>query len=256
MAESLDARQVTVTRGLASYHENDWIADPVRRRAFVDFVQPDPRARVLDVATGPGHNAFAFAERVRRVIGMDDCELALIRAEALRRERRLGQVEFMVGDATEIPFDDGLFEVVTCSIVLHHFEAPAAVIAEMARVCRPDGLVAIEDLIGPADAAGAEHRETIERLRDPSHVRFLSQAEFKRSVEQAGLALLRSKVVTSERRLSEWIAVTRPDREVAAEIRQRLRDHALHDRAGLQVREIDGDLAFTQPIWCAVAHRA
>ena len=256
MAESVDAPRVPVTRGLASYYENSWIADPVRRRAFVNFVRPDPRSIVLDVATGPGYNAFAFAERVRRVIGMDDSELALIRAEALRRERRLGHVEFMVGDAQEIPFDNDLFEIVTCTIILHHFEDPAAVIAEMARVCRPDGLVAIEDVIVPEDPVGAEHRETIERLRDASHVRFLSESELRRLIEQVGLSVVRSDVVTSERRFSEWIAVTRPDPGVADAIRRRLRDEARCARAGLQVRDLGDDLAFIQPIYRVVVHAA
>lgn len=244
--------EANITRGLPSYHANPWIADADRRQRFVAFADPSPDDAVLDVASGPGFNAFAFARRCKRVTAIDDCELALIRAEALRSQERLGHVEFMVGEATDIPFDDGLFDIVTCSIILHHFEHPDAVLQEMARVCRPGGKLAIEDLIVPDDLAGAEHRDTLESLRDPSHKRFLRAAELRGLLDELGLQIAREEMETSERRLSEWLSVTRPDREVAADCRRRLLDRDLSEHAELGVREVGDDLAFQQPIWRCV----
>lgn len=247
--------EANVTRGLPSYHANPWIADADRRQRFVAFTDPAPDDCVLDVASGPGFNAFAFARRCKRVIAIDDCELALIRAEALRAEERLSQIEFMVGEATDIPFDNGLFDIVTCSIVLHHFESPEAVLREMTRVCRPSGKLAIEDLVVPDDPAGAEHRDTLESLRDPSHKRFLSAAELRGLLDGLGVQIDREEIETSERRLSEWLSVTRPDREVAADCRRRLLDRDLSERAELGVRAVEDDLVFQQAIWRFVASK-
>ncbi len=54
---------------------------------------------------------------------------------------------FQEGDATALPFVDASFDLVFCRTAVHHFPDPAVVVAEMARVCRPGGRVAIADLI-------------------------------------------------------------------------------------------------------------
>jgi ubiquinone/menaquinone biosynthesis C-methylase UbiE len=86
--------------------------------------------------------------------------------------RNLTNVEWRSGDVYALPFADEAFDVVTCRFALHHFENPRKALAEMARVCRPGGRVALCDAVAPADAAKAFAFNAMERHRDPSTVAF------------------------------------------------------------------------------------
>jgi SAM-dependent methyltransferase len=80
------------------------------------------------------------------------------------------------GDATRLAFVDDSFDLVLCRSSLHHMPDPAVAAAEMARVCRPDGRVAVSDMIVP----GVDVRDAFDGLHrtiDPSHVRALTEEE-------------------------------------------------------------------------------
>jgi SAM-dependent methyltransferase len=95
-------------------------------------------SRVLDVATGPGHIAAAAAERGAAVLGADVAEGML----ALAR-RVYPQLEFVHGDAEDLPFEDGSFDAVIAGFVLLHLGRPEQAAAEFARVLRAGGRVAL-----------------------------------------------------------------------------------------------------------------
>ncbi|MCW2949220.1 MAG: Methyltransferase type 11 [Thermoleophilia bacterium] len=104
---------------------------------------------LLDVATGAGDIPRAVLDHLDQrhidaaVTGLD------IKAEMLHeaRQRTSDRIDFVQGDARALPFDDRAFDVVTCSLMLHHFEpdAAVAVLAEMRRVS--NGIVIVNDLI-------------------------------------------------------------------------------------------------------------
>ncbi len=147
---------------------------------------------MLEVATGPGHVAMAFAAVCREVVGVDLTEAPLKIAERMRAERGLTNVSFQKGDVeSRLPFKDGEFDVVVCRFAVHHFAAPEKVIAEMARVCRADGLVAIEDLIASEQPERAAYYNEFERLRDTSHTSALALSELMRMTGAAGLEIAR-----------------------------------------------------------------
>ncbi len=104
-------------------------------------------ARVLDVGCGPGTITVDLAARVPdgEVVAIDAAAdaVALARAEAGRGGQ--ANVRFEVGDAYELDFADGTFDVVHAHQVLQHLSDPVAALAEMRRVCRPGGLVAARD---------------------------------------------------------------------------------------------------------------
>ena len=139
---------------------------------LVNATQPKPTDETLDVACGPGTVVAAFAAHVRRAIGLDMTQAMLEQARALASERNLTNVEWRSGDVYALPFADAAFDIVTCRFAFHHFEDPAKALAEMARVCRPGGRVALCDAIAPADPAKAAAFNAMERHRDPSTVAF------------------------------------------------------------------------------------
>src|ERR1700732_5491277 len=101
---------------------------------LVELAKSQPAWRVLDVATGAGHTAYAFAPHVARVWATDITEemLALVRDEI--EKRKLTNVRIAYAKAESLPFEDESFDLVTCRIAPHHFDSIAAFLGEARRV--------------------------------------------------------------------------------------------------------------------------
>src|SRR5262245_27951436 len=117
------------------------IRDEKALALLVDAARTRPDDTVLDVACGPGLVACAFAGRAAHVTGIDLTPAMVARAEALARQQGCDNVTFRVGDVLLLPFANASFSIVVSRFAFHHFLDPGAVLAEMRRVCRPDGRV-------------------------------------------------------------------------------------------------------------------
>ena len=142
--------------------------------AMVNLVQPQPSWEALDVATGGGHCAFAFAPLVKHITATDITEPMLRAAERVAQERGLNNIAFEQADAEALNYPTGRFDLVTCRIAAHHFSDAGQAVREMARVCKPGGLVAVIDGIAPSERAAADEINAWETARDPSHVALLT----------------------------------------------------------------------------------
>ncbi len=127
--------------------------------------------RILDVGTGAGHTAFAFAQASREVVGLDLTARMVHNATELASQRGLTNVSFIVGDAVSMPFPNSYFDVATCRYAAHHFVDPEGAIQEISRVLKPHGLVLMVDHIAPLDPLLDHYINHVDRMRDPSHVR-------------------------------------------------------------------------------------
>jgi ubiquinone/menaquinone biosynthesis C-methylase UbiE len=112
-----------------------------------------PGDRVLDVAAGTGNTALRAAEAGASVVASD---VTPQNFDAGRREAaaRGVEVEWVEADARTLPFDDGAFDAVTSSVGAIFAPEPPAVAAEMARVCRPGGIIGMINFRPEAVAAG------------------------------------------------------------------------------------------------------
>ncbi|HMI28123.1 MAG TPA: methyltransferase domain-containing protein [Gaiellaceae bacterium] len=169
---------------------------------LVEWCEPGPDVKVLDVATGGGHVARRLREEGCTVITADPAP---------------GMKADVVASAEELPFADGSFDVVTCRIAAHHFQDIGAAVAEMARIAQH--LVVIEDNVFVDDAV-----EEAERVRDPTHVRCYSQDEWKELLTAAGLEV--EQVEHFERRpvVDDWLARVETPPDDAARVRELLGD--------------------------------
>ena len=135
-----------------SDHAEDW--DELRRMhssdeaveaALARALEARPLGRLLDIGTGTGRMAELFAERAERIVALDK-SLAMLRvARAKLQHLPAERVELVQGDFGSLPFAADSFDTVLFHQVLHFAQAPATVLAEAARVTRPDGRVAIVD---------------------------------------------------------------------------------------------------------------
>jgi len=119
-----------------------------KQRTF-DALGLEPGRRVLDVGCGPGSDLIDLARRVLpggSVVGVDAAATMVSEAERRAVEAGLtGVVQAVQVDAARLPFPDGSFAAARSERVLQHLEAPVAVLAEMARVVAPGGVVLATD---------------------------------------------------------------------------------------------------------------
>src|SRR5262249_7155193 len=112
---------------------------------LVELTAPAWDWRVIDVATGAGHTAFAFSPHVAHVIASDITLEMLEQAARLAGERGLKNVETVVAPAESLPFDDASFDLVTCRLAAHHFPDPGRFVSEAYRVLKPSGSFGLVD---------------------------------------------------------------------------------------------------------------
>jgi SAM-dependent methyltransferase len=153
-----------------------------------------PAARVLDLGCGGGHVTFAVAPHVREVVACDLSPAMLDVVARAARERGLANVTTQQGVAEHLPFADASFDMVMSRYSAHHWRDFAAGLAEAARLLAPGGVASLVDSVSPGPPLLDTFMQAIELLRDPSHVRSYSGAEWEAGLARAGL------VVTASRR--------------------------------------------------------
>lgn len=145
--------------------------------------------QVLDVATGGGHTALAFAKAGAKVTATDLTPVMLEAAQAFITSQGVLSVAFQEAKAEALPFQNQFFDIVTCRIAAHHFAEPEKFVAEVARVLKPGGIFLLVDNISPHDDDLAEVMNYIEKTRDPSHVWAYNVPTWFNWLTKAGLEL-------------------------------------------------------------------
>lgn len=168
------------------------------------YAEPGQYFLCLDIACGPGHTAFRIASKASVVIGIDIAEGMLAKARELAAAQEVTNVVFQKADAAALPFRDASFDLVTCRIAPHHFHDVPGFLSEACRVLRADGRLVLEDNLPPDQDEAAALMLELDRLRDPTHQRCFSQAEWAALLEGAGLRLARSTIFESNQTLSDW----------------------------------------------------
>ncbi len=171
---------------------------------LVDIAQPQPDWIVLDVATGGGHTALAFAPYVAWVVATDVTPRMLEKAEAYVTSQGVTNVEFKPADAVNLPFEDETFDLVTCRIAPHHFPDVPRALKEFHRVLRRGGRMVIIDTLLPLDPEIAEFYQTMEKMRDPTHIRAYTEEEWRQMIEDAELILHETRILPKQHDFHDW----------------------------------------------------
>jgi len=198
--------------------------------ALAALAHGQPKARVLDMGTGGGHVAYAVAPHVREVVAYDLSDEMLSVVARAAQERGLANVVTQQGGAERVPFADASFDLVLSRYSAHHWGDFDAGLREAARVAKPGATVGIVDVVSAGRPALDTFLQAVEILRDTSHVRDRSRAEWEDAAARAGLD--GGSVATFRVRLDfpTWIARMRTPPHMVAAIR------ALQDAAAADVR--------------------
>lgn len=243
------------TKQAAAYASNSSLTDPEKVDRLVRATDASPEARVLEVATGPGHVAFGFADVCDEVVGLDITEAPLAIAEETRQERGVNNIHFQKGDAETLPFDENTFDIVVCRLAFHHFETPSRVLQQMAQVCRPDGTVAVADLVVSEYPDRGNYQNQFEQLRDPSHVRALSLSDLIELFTEQGIEVddVHTGVLVQE--VEQWLSNAQTPDSRAAKARKMIKQDASEDLSGTRPFWRNGDLYFVQRTAIIVGRR-
>lgn len=120
----------------------------VWRQAVINALQPMPGDSILDLAAGTGTSSAALARSGAAVVACDLSEGML----EVGRQKHPG-LEFVQGDAMNLPFPDDSFDAVTISYGLRNVEDPRLAIREMLRVTKPGGQLLIAEFSTPSNGA-------------------------------------------------------------------------------------------------------
>jgi ubiquinone/menaquinone biosynthesis C-methylase UbiE len=153
---------------------------------LVEMAAMTGEERLLDVATGGGHTANAFAPLVKVVTAVDLTQEMLEAAEKFIKGNSHQNVTFVKGDAEMLPFSDESFEIVTCRIAPHHFPNVKSFIDEAHRVLLSNGQFLLDDNVVPEDDEFDLFYNTIEKVRDYSHFRAWKKTEWIQMLEGSG----------------------------------------------------------------------
>ena len=165
----------------------------------------------LDVATGGGHVARRLHEEGIQVVTCDPAP---------------GMGPDIICRAEDIPFADSSFDVVVCRTAAHHFADVSTAVREMARVARHTVLVADTCYMG-------DEAERAERLRDPSHVRNYSEAEWRDLFAAVGLDVADTAHFEHTIDFAAWLARTECTGEQAESVRKLWGDRVADGRLTL-----------------------
>lgn len=192
---------------------------------------------VLDVATGGGHTALAFARAGAQVTATDLTPEMLKVAEAFISEQEVQGVAFTLASAEALPFAGAAFDIVTCRIAAHHFAAPERFVAETSRVLKPGGLLLLVDNIAPQEPELARIMNTIERRRDPSHVEAYSVAQWVAWFAAAGLDTHYLSRWSRDKNFADWVVQAAMAEGASAELEQDILALKGAQRVYFRVRE-------------------
>lgn len=170
--------------------------------------------RVLDLGCGGGHVSYRAAPHVGAVVAVDVTPAMLEQVAA----RGLPNITTQLAAAEALPFPEATFDAVLCRFTAHHWEDTEAGLREARRVAKPGALGVFIDTVAPEQRRLDSLLQAVELLRDPSHGRNYSVAEWRAALVGAGWKVER---VTSRRlpmEFSSWIARTQTPPEAVTGI--------------------------------------
>jgi ubiquinone/menaquinone biosynthesis C-methylase UbiE len=185
----------------------------------------------IDVGCGAGHLSFALAPGLARVVALDPSPSMLATVEKAAAVRGLPNIETRQASAESLPFAGSSFDLACTRYSAHHWTRLESALQEMHRVLRPRGRLLIIDVLGHEEPLVDTHLQSMELLRDPSHVRNRSATEWRSLLEAAGFVDVEHAQWPLRLTFAAWVERMRTSPERTSIIR------ALQNEAPREVQE-------------------
>lgn len=186
--------------GYFSGEEQERLDGMARRIGF------GPGSRLVDFGMGTATSALPFLKAGGRVVGLELTPAMVRSGRARLREWGVqARARYVLADAGAPPLAEGAADAAVCRHTLHHLENPGGVFREMARSVRPGGHLFLIDYHYPDEAAERARIESLDRAREPSITRHLSQKEMEALFEEEGVRVEEVAFDRLDARFDEWM---------------------------------------------------
>ncbi|NYT80358.1 methyltransferase domain-containing protein [Alcaligenaceae bacterium] len=213
---------------------------------------PDAAGKLVDVGCGAGHLSFTLAPAAASVVAVDPSPSMLATVDRVAAEKGLGNIRTLQASAESMPFDDGQFCVVASRYSAHHWLDLPAALKEMRRIVKPRGYLLMIDVEGDENPLVDTHLQTIEILRDRSHIRDRSPSEWARLMADAGFSAIEHQSWITRLAFEPWVTRMRTSPERIAMIRTVQREAPAEVKQALAIED-DGSFSMRTGLWWARA---
>ncbi|STT50462.1 SAM-dependent methyltransferase [Klebsiella pneumoniae] len=155
---------------------------------------------------GAGHASFTAAGQVAEVTAYDLSSQMLEVVAAAAKEKGFSNIVTQQGYAETLPFADASFDVVISRYSAHHWHDVGQALREVKRVLKPGGVIIVMDVMSPGHPVRDVWLQTVEALRDTSHVRNYSSGEWLTLATEAGLVVNQLLTDRLPLEFSSWVA--------------------------------------------------
>jgi ubiquinone/menaquinone biosynthesis C-methylase UbiE len=177
------------------------------------LARKSPLSSALDLGCGAGHASYALARGgVGRIVAYDLSAQMLEVAAAEAKARGHRQIETCAGPAERLPFPDSSFDLVVTRYSAHHWMDASRAVREAARILKPNGRLIVIDVLAPENPLMDTVLQTVEILRDLSHVRDYRESEWRRMFDDANLAFSSVHRWRLQMEFDSWVARIRTAR--------------------------------------------
>ena len=212
-----------------------------------------PQATLLDMGCGAGHASFTAAGQVAQVTAYDLSSQMLEVVAQAAKDKGFTNIVTQQGYAEMLPFADASFDVVISRYSAHHWHDVGQALREVKRVLKPGGVMIIMDVMSPGHPVRDVWLQTVEALRDTSHVRNYSSGEWLALANDAGLAINHLLTDRLPLEFSSWVARMRTPEALAEAIRLYQQSASAEVKAYFELQQ---DGSFTSDTIMFEAHKA
>lgn len=203
-----------------------------------------PQAKVLDMGCGAGHASFTAAGQVAEVTAYDLSSQMLEVVAAAAKEKGFSNIVTQQGYAETLPFADASFDVVISRYSAHHWHDVGQALREVKRVLKPGGVIIVMDVMSPGHPVRDVWLQTVEALRDTSHVRNYSSGEWLTLATEAGLVVNQLLTDRLPLEFSSWVARMRTPEPLVEAIRLYQQSASAEVKAYFELQEDGSAIPF------------
>lgn len=163
---------------------------------------------VLEIAAGTCAFGRMIAPHVANITELDATAAMLAIGRQENEKVNIHNADYVIGTAEQLPFENGSFDIVISRLAFHHFVNADIVFNEMRRVLKSGGKIVIADMVARNEPYG-NIADEYERLRDPSHVRCLTEKEVISLADKYGFTVLYKSLTVIPMDLNSWMNLTK-----------------------------------------------
>lgn len=178
-----------------------------------------PQASLLDLGSGAGHVSFTAAPSVTRVIAYDLSAQMLQVVAQTAKQKGYHNICTEQGPAEQLPFTDNLFDIIVSRYSAHHWHDVGKALREAFRVLKKGGKLIIMDVVSPGHPVLDIWLQTVEALRDTSHVRDYTPGEWLTFISESGFLVEQLKQYKLTLTFDSWITRMRTPEVMVKAIR-------------------------------------